>query len=193
MDYKFQEDKKMTNQDMIEKLSRTAGVSAQDAERALEANDWDLFDAMVALEREGKTEKSGADVRTVVGEICDEGEAPRRVKNSAKKSGAGNTIVPGFKRLIKKLAKTSFVVTRRDEELVRFPTLLLVLLLIIGFWLTLPALIVGMALGCRFRFDDKSETGEAANKAMDDMQSFVYSVREKVEKTVKENKENKNK
>lgn len=185
MEQNAQEKKMMTNEEMIEKLSRAAGVDPKDAERALEANEWDLFDAMIALEREGKTEKSGADVQTVIGEACDESEAPRRVTNSAKKNGEG-----GFretvKNLLHKLMKTAFVVERKGEELLRFPTLLLVLLALFGFWFTIPALLIGMALGCRFRFEGKGETSAAANRAMDDIQSMVYSAREKVEQTVKE-------
>ena len=187
MDQKVQEAKVMTHEDMIEKLSRTAGVDAQEAERALEANDWDLFDAMVSLEREGKTARMGAEVHTVVGEPCDEQDAPRRVKNSAKENGAGNFWAT-VKKLLRTMAKTAFVVSRKDEELLRFPTLLLALLAIFGFWFTVPALLIGMALGCRDRFEGKGETSAAANRAMDDISTMVYSAREKVEQTVKENK-----
>ena len=187
MDQKTQETRTMTHEEMIEKLKNTAGVDAQEAERALEANEWDLFDAMVALEREGKTARLGAEVHTVAGETRDEGEAPQRVKNSANKSNAGS-MGTTIKQLLRTLAKTAFVVTRRDEELLRFPTLLLVLLALFGFWVTIPALLIGMALGCRYRFEGKGETSAAANRAMDDISTMVYSAREKVEQTVKENK-----
>ena len=113
--------------------------------------------------------------------------AERPVKNSAGKANAGSFWTT-FKALLHKMARTAFVVVRKDEELLRFPTLLLALLAIFGFWFTVPALLVGMALGCRYRFEGKGETSAAANRAMDDIQAMVYSAREKVEQTVKESK-----
>ena len=185
MDHKTQEEKStMSHEDMIEKLKNAAGVDAQEAERALEANEWDLFDAMVALEREGKAAKLGAEVHTTAGASGGEGAAPQRVKNSAR----GNGFWASVKKLLHTLAKTAFVVSRKDEELLRFPTLLLALLALFGFWFTIPVLLIGMALGCRYRFEGKGETSAAANRAMDDIQAMVYSAREKVEQTVKENK-----
>ena len=187
MDYNTQEARTMSHEEMIEKLKNAAGVDAQEAERALEKNDWDLFDAMVALEREGKAAKLGAEVHTTAGASDDEPSAPQRVKNSAKEkteNGVGATI----KKLLLAMVKTAFVVSRKDEELLRFPTLLLVLLALFGFWFTIPAMLIGMALGCRYRFEGRGETSAAANRAMDDIQSMVYSAREKVEQTVKENK-----
>ena len=109
------------------------------------------------------------------------------MKNSAGKANAGSFWTT-FKALLHKMARTAFVVVRKDEELLRFPTLLLALLAIFGFWFTVPALLVGMALGCRYRFEGKGETSAAANRAMDDIQAMVYSAREKVEQTVKESK-----
>lgn len=185
MIHKTREEKNtMSHEEMIEKLKNAAGVDEQEAERALEANEWDLFDAMVALEREGKTAKLGAEVHTAAGEPGEEFAAPRRVKNSVKENGFWTSM----KKLLHTLAKTAFVVSRKDEELLRFPTLLLVLLALFGFWFTIPALLIGMALGCRYRFEGKGETSAAANRAMDDIQAMVYSAREKVEQTVKENK-----
>ena len=47
----------MDNLEKVEKLRERANVSYEEAKEALENNDWDLLDAMVALEKEGKTVK----------------------------------------------------------------------------------------------------------------------------------------
>ena len=47
----------MDNLEKVEKLRERANVTYEEAKEALENNDWDLLDAMVALEKEGKTVK----------------------------------------------------------------------------------------------------------------------------------------
>ena len=43
--------------ELVEKLVKSTGVSYADAKAALEASGWDLLDAAVWLERNGKTER----------------------------------------------------------------------------------------------------------------------------------------
>ena len=45
----------MENLEKVEKLRERAEVTYEEARAALEENNWDLLDAMVALERAGKT------------------------------------------------------------------------------------------------------------------------------------------
>ena len=46
----------MDNFEKVEKLVEKAGVTYEEAKKALEKADGDLLDAMIILEREGKTE-----------------------------------------------------------------------------------------------------------------------------------------
>ena len=50
----------MTNYEMVELLRQKANVSYEEAKAALEASDWDLLDAIVLLEREGKVPENDA-------------------------------------------------------------------------------------------------------------------------------------
>ena len=47
----------MDRMEMVEKLQSKANVSYEEARNALEANDWDLLDALVMLEAEGKVKR----------------------------------------------------------------------------------------------------------------------------------------
>ena len=49
---------KMDNLEKVEKLRERANVSYEEARTALEENNWDLLDAMVALEKAGRTRKN---------------------------------------------------------------------------------------------------------------------------------------
>ena len=46
----------MDNLEKVEKLRERANVTYEEAKAALEENNWDLLDAMVALEKAGKTD-----------------------------------------------------------------------------------------------------------------------------------------
>ncbi len=44
----------MENYEKVEKLRERANVSYEEAKEALEQNNWDILDAMIALEKSGK-------------------------------------------------------------------------------------------------------------------------------------------
>ena len=46
----------MDNFEKVEKLREKANVSFEEAKAALEESNWDLLDAMIVLEKQGKTE-----------------------------------------------------------------------------------------------------------------------------------------
>ena len=50
----------MENFEKIEQLVNKAGCTYEDAKAALEANGWDMIDAIISLEREGKVKKESA-------------------------------------------------------------------------------------------------------------------------------------
>ena len=54
----------MTNFEMVEKLRQTADVSYEEAQDALEKSSWDLLDAVLLLEREGKIPLTGGSYST---------------------------------------------------------------------------------------------------------------------------------
>jgi len=50
----------MTYLEMVEKLRETTGLSYEEAKLVLERNHWDILDAMIELERSGKTSGSAS-------------------------------------------------------------------------------------------------------------------------------------
>ena len=54
----------MTNFEMVETLREKANVTYEEARDALEAANWDLLDAMLLLEKEGKVPESSASFST---------------------------------------------------------------------------------------------------------------------------------
>ena len=54
----------MDNFEKVEKIREKTGVSYEEAKAALEANNYDLLDAVIYLEKQGKTNSSSANYST---------------------------------------------------------------------------------------------------------------------------------
>ena len=172
----------MERYEMAELLSKKAGVSLEEARQALADNEWDILDAMVALERRRQTVQEPVTVdRTAGGEPEAE---PQPVKSGPRREPV---LTNGFAQIwhyIKRLAQlsveTSFDVIRRDKILLSVPVLVLVVLVAACFWITVPALILAMFVGCRYRFRGR-KGAEAANRAMDKLGDVVENIRDSLD------------
>jgi hypothetical protein len=70
-------------------------------------------------------------------------------------------------KLIRKGNMNSFEISKNDESWITLPVTVLVLLLIVAFWITIPLLIVGLFFGFRYRFTGPDLGENPVNGAMD--------------------------
>ena len=168
----------MEHMEMAEKLSQKAGVTLEEARDALVENDWDMLDAMIALER--RNPKKAGDTVVVGGDAQRAGEQaagePRRVKNTAQKDSWDY-----IKKIFRLMVETDFIISRKERELTRFPVIVLAVLLLFCFWAVPVVLFVGLFLGCQYRFEGKGKASEAANKAMEKLENAVDSVKDAID------------
>ena len=171
----------MERYEMAELLSKKAGVSLEEARQALAENEWDLLDAMVALERRGRTA-----VETVTVDGADQSgyAEPQPVKNTVKKepifTNGFAEIWHYIKRFWRFLLETSFTVCRRNERIFSVPILVLVILLLCSFWVVLPLLVIGLFVGCKYRFEGR-KAAEAANRAMEKLDGVVENIKDSLD------------
>jgi len=146
--------------ELVEKLREKAGVSYEDAKAALEKSDWDLLDAVVLLEKEGKitevaysTKKEESKKESHSGGARPEYEKPRN---------------DGFERfwafvgrIIHKGNTNHLRVMHNGEQKLSLPITAFVLLLLFLPFITIPLLIIG--LFCRFTY---SVTGPDLGKTV---------------------------
>lgn len=147
----------MDNLEKVEKIREKTGVSYEEAKAVLEANNYDVLDAMVELERKGKVKSPEIPVySTEPGQKSQEfTQTQQEYEKDCKKKSSGDAINRVFKRLgdvIKKSCETSFEVFRNGKRLVTIPVLVLILGIGLAFWVTIPLLVVGMFFGCKYRF-----------------------------------------
>lgn len=174
----------MENYEKAELLAQKANVTLEEARQALIDNDWDLLDAMVALERKSR---AAAETVHVDGAATDEAEAPQPV--SSKKTDEGHM---GFKagmrellqmarKLFRMTLDNDFCVTRFGKPVFAVPVLVLIVLLVFCFWVVLPALFIALFFGCRYRFEGRELGKPGVNRAMDKLGDLAEDIKEKLD------------
>jgi len=158
----------MTHFEMVEKLREKANVSYEEAKAALEKADWDLLDAMLILEKQGRVGGSG-DKSDGAGEYTTKREkkADRTVKD---KSTFGEKLGKFGRWLARMVAignANIFEVYRNGEKLMSISVTTLAVLLLFTFPLPLILMIVGLFFGFKYKFQGPNFGREAINNAID--------------------------
>lgn len=174
----------MERYEMAELLSQKAGVTLEEARTALDENNWDLLDAMVALERARKAAGPSVNMETDAGPAYTNPVRP--VKNvSVRKSQTFFT--NGFavmweyiKKLWRILLENDFIVLHRNKQLLAVPVLVLLVLLLVSFGLMLVVLIAGLFCGCQYRFEGRQLGRDGINAAMDKASDIAEDIKESI-------------
>jgi hypothetical protein len=167
----------MTQLEMVEKLREMVNISFEEAKNTLERNNWDMLDAVIELEKTGKTVRSTNSYTTQV-------EAPKNTNN--RESSGFTKAWKWFIALLKKGITNKFVVSRDTSELIVIPVLLLIVILFAAPYLVVTLLVVGLLFRFRyyFRGEDlgKQELNSVFDKAADyaeNLKSYVNENRQK--------------
>lgn len=196
--------------EQVEQLRAHAAVSYEEARRALEACDGDLLDALILLEREGRIppgggrgaffttqpgaapepppsgptrgpEASGKDEKRFWGLAVTAGG-----HRGGRSGGAGAPACGSCWRrrwdLLRHCTVNQFEVWRNGERMTALPVLILILLVLVAYWISLPLLVVGLFFGCKYRFSgpdlDKNRVGEVVNQVSAKVGDAVGQVRD---------------
>ncbi|MBE5783549.1 MAG: DUF4342 domain-containing protein [Clostridiales bacterium] len=164
----------MEHYEMVEKLRQKANVSYEEAKAALEKTDWDILDALVLLESEGKVKgEEGAKEYSTQAKPNAKTRVRVEVEEGAFKEGL-RKFWKFLCRMFRKGNANSFVVKdKKGEEKISMPITVLVLLLIMCWPISLVVLIVALFMNYRYSFrgpDISAKVNEAMDKAADAMQ-----------------------
>ena len=163
----------MDHFEMVEKLRTKANVSYEEAKAALEKTDWDVLDALVLLESEGKVVDAQPKAEYTTQEKEDKKfyvEVNPQVKAGASKAW------DWIKGMFQKGNANQFVIRRRGEELIAMPITVLVLLLICVWPFSLGVLFLGLFLGARYSFRGPDMNSDSkVNEVMDKAAKMVQS------------------
>ncbi len=160
----------------VDKLRERANVSYEEAKQALEACGGDILDAMIYLEKLGKTSGMARTGFTASGQ---ETQQERQEEKEGKKSFGdlmkqfGHWCV----RWIEKGNRNSFCIERMEKEILRVPITLLVVLLVFAFWVVVPLMIIGLFFDMRYHFRGPDIRTVDINQAMDHMADAAGNIK----------------
>lgn len=193
----------------VEQLVEKAGCTYADAKDALEKCEWNLLDAIIALEESGKAVKSSA--RYQQSFYADDpevirGEAAERIKpegfRDAKRGSYGQGNFADDSRYYRRqaadsakgfFAKAKAVLTlnhmtifaRGGNEIICLPLWAVLILLLLGFWFFIIAALCMMAFGCRFHFEGRDFGKTRVNDAFDKATEVAYNAGQRVKEEFK--------
>ena len=164
----------MDKLEKVERLRERANVSYEEARAALEAADGDLLDAMVLLEKQGKT---GSPKQESYSTKYEEQTSYIPVELKVREQEAS---APTFKNSLGKLVKavarfvtgTSLHITRKGNDLITLPTWIAALLIFFSWRISVPLALIAMLFGVRYSFEGKVNT-DAANDLLNKAGSFA--------------------
>lgn len=171
----------MDNFEKVEKLKEKANVSYEEAKQALENSNWDILDAMIYLEQNGKVK--GPEQTSYSTQNEHKAVSVEVVQDNAENRASFGDLMRRFSkwcmRWIEKGNRNSFCVEKDNKEVFRVPVTLLVVLLFFAFWVVLPLMIVGLFFNMHYHFagPDIRSVDIDINKAMDGASSAAENIK----------------
>lgn len=191
--------------ELVEKLVKSTGVSYEDAKTALESSGWDLLDAAVWLEKNGRIEVKTSHFTTDPEQQQQQEQAAEQQRQQQQTrsetvhgyaSSQYNTRRDGFlHNIITKikgiLIDNELVICKQSGEIfLELPIWLSVLLLVVAFWPTIGVLVLVFILGFRFRFHGPDLGGELLNGILNKAENSASRFVDKVKNQYASNREN---
>lgn len=153
--------------EQVERLREKAGVSYAKAKEALEYSGGNLLDALIYLEEQESIPRPEGAYYSTRGETPPVPDSPlmtcREPEREAQEAPPKES---WFHRLRYLLLDNELEIWRKDQPVTSLPVLILILLIVVGFYITLPLLVLGLFLGFRYRFSGPDLERESINKVM---------------------------
>ena len=201
----------MNHLEKVEKLRQRADVSYEEAKEALESCDWDILDALILLESQGKVkapasgEAAGTSVSSehrghfgesdasASGEQAQEEPThalavceTKEEENKKGQSGFFAKLGRAIQYLVAKGCENSLVIKRHGQVQFELPVIAFIILLILFFWVVVPLMFVSLFFDFSYNFKGAELGKESINRTMDQATEAVNNFRSEI------NKEDKN-
>lgn len=148
------------NLDLIDELRKRAHVSYSDAKEALEKSDGNILDALIYLEKEHKVKQ----------EEYQHHEHPKCCKDLMSK----------IKNLLRKANATRVVMFKKDRVVFSLSITIAVIISVIGVHFILPATLIALITGHRFRIEGTDKNIDKVNETLNKVADAVDNVKNKL-------------
>lgn len=190
----------MDNLDKVEKLKERADISYDEARAVLEECDWDLLEAVIRLEEQGRISSEGKGEYSTKGTSSDSPKNPQELAesyNSYQESKKGEksffeTISDIVKYIAKKGCENEFIVKRHSRRMFSIPVLLFAILIVAFFWCILILMLIGLFFGFSYNFSGPDLGKKRVNDTMDKATEAAENIKAEIRNSSEEKNEEKN-
>ena len=176
----------MISLQMVEELRAYANISFSEAKEALEETNGDILEAIIRLEERGQVKKPKYDGYYSTRDKSEDGKEDQSENRKGSKSNEEH--ISSFQETLKKLMvfakrmfdkgnRNLFQVTRAGDKVMSFPVTILLLLIILTFWFTIPLMILGLFMGYKYEFTGPDLGKESVNRAMDGASNVAENIK----------------
>lgn len=179
----------MSELEKVEKLRERANVSYDEAKKALEENGWDLLDAIVALEKEGKVKREGEESFTTQYGQTHKIEEQVEEEHKTTLSELFKNFADWVKKLVKKGNENYFEVERKGKTILSIPVTVFVIVLLFCWQVVLVFLLIGLFFGFHYLFRGPAKSVGDVNKVLDSVSGTADAIKEGVKNSVNHSEE----
>lgn len=170
----------MERMEMVERLREKAKVSYAEAQEALEKNNWDILEALIYLEGQGRV-NSHMENNIIVTDYKEE--------NNKKKCGGIGAVIGRIFRfigsLINKGNNNYFEIKKEINAPIKISLTISIILLIIAFWPVSILLVVGLFMGYKYSITGPNIKNNVVNDVMDKASSSAENIKSDFQKEYK--------
>ena len=179
----------MERNEMIKKLMEKAYVTNEEAQEVLEKCNWDLLDAIIYLERNGKVENNET---TTIIEVKEEEQKKEDYSKKKDESYGGIAEVIGriFKclgKIISKGNKNYFEIKKDNEKPIRISLTISIILLILFMPPTVVLLIIGLFCGYKYSVGGPNMNCDGVNDVFEKVSESADTIKKDFKKGYEEN------
>lgn len=179
----------MKHLEKVEKLREKADITYEEARAVLEECEWDLLDAVIKLESQGKMSSKGTADFSTEGSGEHESKSPLQLAesyqnyqehNHKKEKSTFQSICSGLQILLRKSMDNKFIVKHHGSLILEIPVLMLILLMLAFFWLLLILMPAGLFFGFSYSFAGPELGRDDINNAMNRATEAAENLKEEV-------------
>ena len=176
----------MDKLNLVEKLREKTGITYEDAKRVLEINNWDILEAILDLEKQGKVKKPSVSIfyTNEYNESYEEESTEFNFEEVKKDNNyKSNNTFEGFFEAICKAIDTCnniFIEIRgKNNFFLKLPLTVVIVLLIFGFWILIPLVVIGLFLDIEFSVESKKINTDKVNDILRRISKEVKNIKAK--------------
>ena len=164
--------------EQVEKLRDKAHVSYEEARYALEQSEGDLLEALIYLEREGKTEAQQGGFYST----CSQQDKAAQTGNTGNWQQPWKNFFESTGRFLAKMINVGgnnyLDVSRNGQHVLSISVLAFILLVAVGFWCVLPLMLIGLFFKFRYRIRGTELGNEKVNQILEKTADAIQKTEE---------------